>query len=44
MADQGIPCEDDVMQPKRILSYENRLIFIFRYTKTAIEQLEIWKC
>jgi ribonucleoside-triphosphate reductase (thioredoxin) len=47
MADQGIPCEDDVMQPNNsVFSFPMKAdpSAIFRYTMTAIEQLEIWKC
>jgi len=47
MAEQGIPCEDDVMQPNNsVFSFPMKADSgaIFRYTMTAIEQLEIWKC
>ena len=47
MKEQGIPCEDDVMQPNNsVFSFPMKADSgaIFRYTMTAIEQLEIWKC
>ena len=47
MKDQGIPCEDDVMNPHNaVFSFPMKADSnaVFRDDMTAIEQLEIWKC
>jgi len=47
MAEQGIPCEDDVMQPNNsVFSFPMKADSnaIFRHSMSALEQLEIWKC